>query len=106
MKKLSVRVGEYQGQDGSTKGRYVNIGVLMQKDGKEYILLDPTISIAGLAQQQNVQAMKNNEQFRDRVMVGLFEEDNQQQSAPQQNYNQAPQQQYGQQPPPQGQQYR
>jgi hypothetical protein len=84
MKKLSVRVGEYQGQDGNMKGRYVNVGVLMTKqDGKEYILLDPSISLAGLMTLQNAEAMKKGEPLRDRIMTGLFEEEQNNQGAQQ-----------------------
>jgi len=111
-KKLSVKIGEYQ-KDGQTKGRYVNIGVIMQSsDGGEYVLLDPTVSMAGVMQQQNTLAMQKNEQLRDRIMVGVFEEDQQGgQQAPQQNYQQPQQQpqpsyqqqsQQQQQMPPQG----
>lgn len=103
MKKLSVRVGEYV-KDNETKGRYVNIGVIMQKEGGgEYVLLDPHISLAGLMAQQNTEAMKKGEQLRDRVLAGVFEEQSQQngyqqpQQAPQQT-----QQSYPQQAPQQG----
>ena len=86
-KKLSAKIGEYS-KDGQTKGRYVNIGVVMQSnDGGEYMLLDPTVSLAGVMQQQNTLAQQKGEQIRDRIMVSIFEE---QQNA--QQYNQAPQQ--------------
>jgi hypothetical protein len=103
MKKLSVRVGEYKGQDGNMKGRYVNVGVLMTKqDGKEYILLDPSISLAGLMTLQNAEAMKKGEPLRDRIMTGLFEEDqnnqgSQQQQAGYQQHQQGGHQQQSQQ---------
>ena len=107
MRKLSVRVGEYQGQDGQMKGRYVNVGVIMQKqDGKEYVLLDPSISIAGLMALQNAEALKKNEPLRDRVLAGVFEDQPQQQAPQQGGYQQQPQQQpqggYQQQPTQQG----
>lgn len=109
-KKLSVKIGEYQ-KDGQTKGRYVNIGVIMQSsDGGEYVLLDPTVSLAGIMQQQNTLAMQKNEQLRDRIMVGVFEED-QQVGQQQHNYQQPqqqaqqPQQSYHQQQQHPGQQY-
>ena len=95
MKKLTAKIGEYQ-KDGATKGRYVNVGVLMNSnDGGEYVLLDPTVSVAGLLAQQNVLAASKGEQLRDRVMCGVWEENNQQQG--QQQQQQAPQQQQQQQ---------
>lgn len=109
MKKLSAKTGEYQ-KDGQTKGRYVNIGVIQQSnDGGEYVLLDPTVSLAGILATQNALAMQQGKEIRDRVMVGVFEDQPQQggyqqpQQAPQQHYQQqAPMQQPQHQVPPQG----
>ena len=96
MKKLTAKIGEYTNNEGQTKGRYANLGVLMNSnDGGEYLLLDPTVSIGGVLALQNALAATKGEQVRDRVMVGVWEENNNQQQAPQQqqNYQQAPQQQ-------------
>ena len=104
MKKLSVKIGEYQ-KDGQTKGRYVNLGVIMSSsDGGEYALIDPSVSLAGVLQQQNVLAASQGKEQRDRIMVGVFDDSQQggyqqpqqQQQAPQQQ-RQAPQQQQPQQ---------
>ena len=90
MKKLSAKVGEFS-KDGQTKGRYVNLGVVMaSNDGGEFMLLDPTVSLAGVMAQQNALAMQNNQPLRDRIMVNVWEEEG---SA--QQYNQQPQQQGG-----------
>lgn len=86
-KRLTAKIGEYE-KDGQTKGRYVNVGVIMQSnDGGEYVLLDPTVSLSGIMAQQNTLAMQKGEQLRDRIMVSVFED---QQQAPQnaQQYNQ------------------
>ena len=95
-KKLSAAVGSYQ-KDGQDKVRWQNIGVILDNNGKEYVLLDPTVSLGGIMALQNAEAMKKGEPLRDRIMVGVFEEDNQQQGGyqqqvPQQQYQQAPQQ--------------
>jgi hypothetical protein len=48
-KKLSVKCGEYQNQNGDTKGRWRNVGTLMQgDDGGYFILLDKTFNPAGV----------------------------------------------------------
>lgn len=109
MKKLSAKTGEYQ-KDGQTKGRYVNIGVIQQSnDGGEYVLLDPTVSLAGILATQNALAAQQGKEPRDRVMVGVFEEQQQggyqQQQQQQPQYQQPPQQPHGTQPPSQAQQY-
>lgn len=75
MKNLSVANGTYE-KDGQQKTRWVNIGKILEKDGKEFMLLDPTINLAGFPREQG----------RDMVMVGIFEEQNNQQQ--QGGYNQ------------------
>ena len=82
-KKLSVANGTYQ-KDGQEKTRWVNVGVILEKDGKEFCLIDPTINFAAFPREQG----------KDMVMVGVFEENNQGgQQQQQQSHNQAPQQQ-------------
>ncbi len=88
-KKLSVANGTYTAQDGSTKTKWVSVGVILEKDGKEYMLIDPTINFAGFPREQG----------RDKVMVGIFKDtqnnnhQQQQYNQPQQNNYNAPQQQ-------------
>ena len=89
MKKLAVANGQYQNSVGETKTRWVNVGVMgVSSNGKEFMLIDPIINFAGFPREEG----------KDMVMVGMFEEQqNQQQNAQQQsNYNQPQQQQqYG-----------
>lgn len=97
-KKLSAVTGQYQ-KDGQTKAEWTNIGVIgIDKNGKEYVLLDPNISLAGVLVKQNVLAQKQGKPLSDMVFTSVFEEqaqDNQQQQnggyqqqAPQQQNNQ------------------
>ena len=97
MKKLTAKVGEYQ-KDGATKGRYANIGVMMpSNDGGEFMLLDPTVSLGGIFALQQAYNASQGKAPSDRIMVSVWEENQQQgqqQQAPQQGYQQnAPQQQ-------------
>ena len=101
-KRLSAVVGEYT-KDNQQKAEWANIGVIgVGKNGKEYVLLDPTVSLAGILLKQNVLAAKRNEAPSDMVMTSVFEENqNQGQGAPQQqqggfsNQSQGQQQQGG-----------
>ncbi|MEA1892667.1 MAG: hypothetical protein U9N33_08155 [Campylobacterota bacterium] len=82
MKKLSVAGRKYQKQDGSEGAEWTNLGVLnVDQKGKEYILLDPKINLAALPVGENGM-----------IMVGVFEEQNQQNNNNQNNqqsgYNQ------------------
>lgn len=109
-KRLVAVTGNYQAKDGQQKAEYTEIGVIISgKNGKDYALLDPAINLAGVLVKQNVLALKKGEQPSDKVMVSLFEQDNQQQSPQgqqqQQQYNQAPQQGYNQAPQQAPQQY-
>lgn len=97
-KRLVAVTGNYiSKQDQSEKAEYTEIGVIITgKNGKEYALLDPAINLAGVLMKQNALAAKRNEPPSDRVMLSVFEQDNQQQ-VQQQGYQQ-PQQGYQQQP--------
>lgn len=102
-KRLAAKTGEYQ-KDGQTKGEYVDIGVIIPGTDGEYLLLDPTVSLAGIMAKQNAFAMQQNKPIRTSVMVSVFDSNNQQQ-AQQGGYQHPPQQQgYApqQQPPQQG----
>ena len=63
VKDLAVRMGSYE-KNGATKGRYMNIGVVMVDDnGKEFILLDKTFNPAGVDTGEH-----------DKVMVTIFDD--------------------------------
>jgi hypothetical protein len=65
VKDLAVCVNKYE-KDGQTKGKYINIGVVMQDDsGKEFILLDKTFNPAGVDTGEY-----------DQVMVTIFDNKN------------------------------
>ena len=95
-KRLVAKVGEYQ-KDGQTKGEYQKIGVLMQSnDGGEYMLLDPSINLAGVLLKQNALAATKGGQARDSVMISVFDDSAQQQGQGYQHQNQGYQQQQSQ----------
>ncbi|MBL4940932.1 MAG: hypothetical protein JKY81_04640 [Colwellia sp.] len=84
---LVVKTGEYQ-KDGETKGRYENVGSMMQGDNGQFMILKRTFNPAGVP----------NPDCKDSVIVSCFEKQENNNQAPQQ---QAPQQQYQQQSPQQ-----
>jgi hypothetical protein len=45
---LSVKVGEYTAKDGSTKGRWQNVGALMEGDNGMFIMLAKWFNPAGV----------------------------------------------------------
>jgi hypothetical protein len=74
VKRLTAKIGEYE-KDGQTKGRYVEVGVILSSDKGEYILMDPTVNLAGVLTLQNMLNHKAGRKLSDRVMVSIFSED-------------------------------
>lgn len=100
MKKLSVAVGSYE-KDGQQKTKWLNIGIInISQNGKEYMLLDTTVCLAGILLKQNAKSLAEGKQPSENVMVNIFDENrgnqgfnqpqgsNQQAFKPQQNQQQ------------------
>jgi len=60
---LSVKVGSYTDASGTEKGRYQNIGVMMEGQNGPYILLNRTFNPAGVPGQAD----------RESIIVSMFE---------------------------------
>ncbi len=97
MKKIMAANGSYTDREGNTKTNWVKIGMLgMSQNGKEYILLDPCINLAGFTREMG----------KDMLMCSVFEDQPKQQgystSNGTNNPSQIQQQQYNQNqnPPP------
>lgn len=60
---LAVKTGSYTDSSGQEKGRYENIGVIMEgRDGGEYMMLKRTFNPAGVPVQDG----------RDSILVSMF----------------------------------
>lgn len=79
-KRLAVKVGEYD-KDGETKGEYVNLGVVLSGENGSYILIDPSVSLAGCLAKQNILNHKNKKQIRNSLMVSVFDDSKKQESS-------------------------
>lgn len=60
---LVIKTGSYTDKEGNPKGRYKNIGSMMESDGKPFLLIDPTFNFAAIRRDEN----------RDMVIVSMFE---------------------------------
>lgn len=90
-RRLSAKVGEYQDkQTNETKGEYVQIGVILNNNNGDYVLLDPSVSLSGVLAKQNALEFKKGGVVRDNIMCGIYEDQNN-------NNNQQQQGGYGQQ---------
>lgn len=95
-KRIVAVTGEYQNGQGEQKAEFTNIGIVgVSSNGKEYVLLDPSVSIAGVLAKQNALAFKRGEPIKDMVMCGVFENDSSQNQPQQQSGWGQPQQPQG-----------
>lgn len=71
MKKYDIvaKIGEYQ-KNGETKSRYQNVGALMMKDGKPFILLNRWFNPAAL------------QEGKESVLLSLYEPRSKEEKAP------------------------
>ena len=58
---LAVKVGSYTDHTGATKGRYENVGVMLQGDNGPYLMLKRTFNPAGVPSD------------RESILVSMFE---------------------------------
>ena len=60
---IAVKVGEYQDENNEWKGRYENVGSLMEGEDGEFVILKRTFNPAGVP----------NPDDRDSIILSLFE---------------------------------
>ena len=88
MQNITCRVRNYTDNQGNVKGEFVKVGVLGQSQaGKPYIILDPTVSLAGIKIKQDAMALAEGKPVPSGIMANIF--DNQ----PKQQQGFVPQQQ-------------
>lgn len=91
MKKIVAKVGQYTNAQGETKNNWVDVGVIMENQNGEYIMLNPTVDLSGVLMKQRILAQKTNGKSGDSVMCSIFDESNrQEQPAQQRQANPAP----------------
>ena len=93
-KRIVAKTGEYQ-KDGQAKGEYTKLGVMLNNNNGDYMLLDPSVNLAGVLIKQNTLALKKGGEQRDMVMISIFEDDNQNQGMQQNNQGMQQQNQGG-----------
>ena len=70
---LAVKVGSYTNQQGETKGRYQNVGALMQGDNGPFIMLAKWFNPAGVQDDRGGES----------ILISVFEPRQEGQQAPQ-----------------------
>jgi len=75
-KRICAKIDEYQ-KDGETKGKYVDIGVILSNENGEYVILNPTIDLAGVLIRQR---LMNPQKAGKGVMCSIFTDEPRQQA--------------------------
>jgi hypothetical protein len=77
-KRITAKIDTYE-KDGEVRGKYVDIGVVLSGQYGEYILLNPTVDLAGVMLRQRLLDPKK---AGSSVMCNIFDNDAQQNAAP------------------------
>ena len=89
-KRLVIKTGEYTNAQGETKGEYTRLGVMMDGQNGPYLLLDPSVSLAGCMAKQNMASHKAGKGVNSSIMVSVFDDAQQGQQQASQGQQQAP----------------
>jgi hypothetical protein len=68
---IAAPVEAYQGQDGKQKKRYMKIGVILEGEHGEFVLLDPTVDLAGILVKQR---LMDPQKAGDNVLASIFDD--------------------------------
>lgn len=90
-KRICAKVEEYQ-KDGQMKGKYVEIGVILNNQNGDYMLIDPSVSLSGVLAKQNAMEFVKGGQIRSNIMCSIFDDSqHQNQNNQQGGFNQSQQ---------------
>jgi len=81
-KRISARVGEYTDKEGKVCGEFAQIGVILENDKGEFVLLDPGVSLSGILARQNHMEWLKGGQVRGNVMAGIYADEPKQPAQP------------------------
>lgn len=81
-RQIKAKIKEYTNAQGETKGEWVDLGVILSNSNGDYIMLNPTVDLAGVLMRQRLLAQAKGSKVGDNVMCSIF--DSSQQQAPQQ----------------------
>lgn len=77
-KRITAKIDEYQDAQGQTKGKYIDVGVVLSNANGEYIILNPTVDLAGVMIRQR---MMNQQKPGKGVICSIFTDEPPQQAA-------------------------
>ena len=75
---LKAKVGTFTDREGNEKGKWIDVGVLMNGGSGEFLIMNRHVDLAGIGACQDLMSG----QPREGVMVSIFDRDEQRQPAP------------------------
>jgi hypothetical protein len=93
MKDIVAVVGNYTDRNGNEKAEFLKIGAIgVSQQGKEYLILDPGVSISGALYKQNLNNQAKGKPAQKSLMCSVFDKNQQQKPVQQHPMNQSMQQ--------------
>lgn len=93
MKDIVAVTGKYM-KGSEEKAEFTKIGAIgVSQSGKEYVILDPSVSLSGVLAKQNALAVQEGNAQRATIMCSVFDKSQNQQPRQQAPQQQAPQMQ-------------
>lgn len=71
-KDIMAKVGEYTNAQGETKGEWVKIGAILDNSNGQYVLIEPTVNLAGVMLKQR---LMNPEKAGKTVIASVFDKE-------------------------------
>ena len=71
MRKIVAKTGTYTDREGNEKSNWTNVGRIMSNDNGEFVILDSTVALAGVAMKQRL----TNPKAKGDVMCSIFSDD-------------------------------
>lgn len=75
-KDIVVKVGSYE-KGGEQKGEWTKIGTILENDNGEFVILEPTVDLAGCMMLQRLEAAKQGKKPGDKLIASIFDRDGQ-----------------------------
>jgi len=82
-KDVSLAVEKYTNKQGEEKTKYVKIGTIREGQNGEYMLIEPTVDLAGCLALQNMMNHKQGKEVRTNLIASIFDRQQGQQQAQQ-----------------------
>ena len=74
-KSISAKIETNTNKYGETKSKYVDCGVILENTNGQYIMLNPTVDLAGVLMKQRLLAQETGKNAGGSVICSIFDND-------------------------------